>query len=261
MTLTALAKHVAVDPRAMARWPQVAWLVSTQMLELQQHIDQVSQPYWLTLDDQRCILQTTQARHRPIGVDWLAKMSHWHQLPRRHHLLATALSRAGVHPDQVIVDATAGFGHDALSLLAIGCQVIAIERHPLVWVLLVTSYELACQQSTIFAKLKGQIIHQEAADWIQSTSEKIDTVFIDVMYPPSRTKALNQRRMRVLRAMVGHDEDAKVLIGVARRVARRQVVVKRPKDASPMTSQAPDAVVALGGSTRCDIYYAHASFV
>ena len=53
--------------------------------------------------------------------------------------------------------------------------------------------------------------------------------------------------------IVGNDEDAATLLEKARCIARRRVVVKRPRLAKPLGGQKPPACVT-GKTTRYDIY-------
>ena len=60
-----------------------------------------------------------------------------------------------------------------------------------------------------------------------------DAVFLDPMFPPRRKDtALARKSVRMIRAIVGSDEDAAEVLAVARRQVRR-VVVKRPPEAAP----------------------------
>jgi 16S rRNA (guanine1516-N2)-methyltransferase len=61
--------------------------------------------------------------------------------------------------------------------------------------------------------------------------------------------------MRLIRALVGADEDIAQLFEAARHCARRRVVVKRPKTAPPLTTLAPSGCVE-SKNTRYEIYAA-----
>jgi 16S rRNA (guanine1516-N2)-methyltransferase len=79
-----------------------------------------------------------------------------------------------------------------------------------------------------------------------------DVVLLDPMFPPGR-KTAERKRMRVLRALVGHDMDAGELLGRALVAAARRVVVKRPVRAEPLGGRAP-TVSHAGKALRYDVY-------
>lgn len=80
-----------------------------------------------------------------------------------------------------------------------------------------------------------------------------DVICLDPMYPHRTKQAAVKKEMRVLRAVVGDDEDAVALLPLARALAVRRVVVKRPRLAPQLDSAPPD-VVYQGNHTRFDVY-------
>ena len=79
-----------------------------------------------------------------------------------------------------------------------------------------------------------------------------DVVYLDPMYPPKKKSALVKKEMRICRMLVGEDEDAGELLEIARRVARRRVVVKRLRHAPPLKANA--AAEYVGRTVRYDVY-------
>ena len=73
------------------------------------------------------------------------------------------------------------------------------------------------------------------------------------MYPHRRNSALNSKEMRIIRAVVGDDEDGFALLAAALAAASRRVVVKRPKGAPLLGDQVPSHQVLLKNS-RFDVY-------
>ncbi len=84
-----------------------------------------------------------------------------------------------------------------------------------------------------------------------------DVVYLDPMYPVLRRSALNKKKLRILRALVGEDADAAELFEAARGAARRRVVVKRPRHAPPLAPN-PD-IQYKGSSVRFDVYLSGSS--
>ncbi len=63
-----------------------------------------------------------------------------------------------------------------------------------------------------------------------------EVVYLDPLYPPRAGSALPRKEMVWLHELVGDSEDEVALLAVARRVARRHVVVKRPHAAPPISA-------------------------
>ena len=80
-----------------------------------------------------------------------------------------------------------------------------------------------------------------------------DVIYLDPMFPAdSDRSALERKPMRILRRLVGDDGDARTLFDLARPLAARRVVVKRPAHAPPL---APSPLTAHHAKAhRFDVY-------
>ncbi len=145
-----------------------------------------------------------------------------------------------------VIDATAGWGKDAWLLASLGCRVLAVERSKVVAALLKdgllragmrrpqtrerTSI-LAADSRDLLRRIaeagQGEAIEglpEEARDFL-----KPDVVYLDPMFAGAeKRKTAEKYPMRVLRRLVGSDDDARKLFECAMRVAGKRVVVKRP---------------------------------
>ena len=176
--------------------------------------------------------------------------------------------RADLPP--TVIDATAGFGEDAWLLAALGCPVLAVERHPLIATLLRDAlFRAAPEHPDVIARLA--LVNTDARAMLrrlpprgsktQPTADVPDdlrrfwqpnVVYLDPMFP-TRRKTAERKPMRVLRTLVGDDDDAGRLLDAALRVATRRVVVKRPAKAPPLNDLKP--TTAHGGkAARYDVY-------
>jgi len=169
--------------------------------------------------------------------------------------LARAIGRRRGKAAPTVLDATAGFGEDAFLLAALGCNVLAVERHPVVAALLRDGLERAAQtHAQVTERIK--LVCADAIDILRNRSNCAvdpDVIYLDPMFPAGR-KAAERKPMRVLRRLVGADDDAVKLFGHALQFARRRVVVKRPLHApalggKPMTTH-------KGKALRYDVYSA-----
>ena len=166
---------------------------------------------------------------------------------------------AGVKPgfDPVIWDATAGLGRDAFVLASVGCKVTLCERSPVLAALL----DDGLQRATLNADISNWVSARMALRFADSTSalrtldEAMfpDTVYLDPMYPPGKSSVLVKKEIRALQHLLGEDNDSQALFEVALAVARRRVVVKRPRRAGPLHDRAPSTSIE-SKKTRYDIY-------
>ncbi len=159
-----------------------------------------------------------------------------------------------------VVDATAGLGRDAFILANLGAHVIMIERSPILAALLEDGLQrLAAEPGlSVIAEQQLRLVQTNAIEWLQQqtdadTANRPEVVYLDPMYPHRSKSALVKKEMRVLRAVVGDDDDAGLLLQAARQCALKRVVVKRPKGAPPLDGSQPSGNVQ-SKNTRYDIY-------
>jgi 16S rRNA (guanine1516-N2)-methyltransferase len=154
-----------------------------------------------------------------------------------------------------VLDATAGLGHDAALLACMGYQVTAVERSPIIAALLKDGLARALADERYREALGGRlrVIVGEAREILGGLDEAPDAIYLDPMFPPKRkASALAKKGVRLLRRVVGDDEDASELFeaAVARSVPR--LVVKRPTSAPPLR---PGPVASFTGKlARYDVY-------
>jgi len=156
-------------------------------------------------------------------------------------------------PRPRVMDLTAGLGEDAWLLAAAGCDVVAIERHPLIHTLLADGLRRAAEHDPSTA---GRITLQPPQDALSALANASlagpESVLIDPMFPGPR-KTAERKAMAVLRWVAGDDSDADNLLPPALETATRRVVVKRPRSAPPLGGQ-PPTVTHGGRGLRFDVY-------
>lgn len=182
-----------------------------------------------------------------------AAFRHARNCSTRQPLARAVGIRPGFRP--FVFDATAGMGGDAFVLACLGCRVVMLERSPVIGALLADAVERALWVEPLAAIFRDTIrlIIGDAAETLQQLPEPADTVYIDPMYPHRRTSALNSKEMRIIRAIVGDDDDSPALLNVALTAAADRVVVKRPKDAPLLGGRRPSHQVLMKNS-RFDVY-------
>lgn len=171
----------------------------------------------------------------------------------RKQPLGRALGRSA----KTVVDATAGFGRDAVLIAAMGYEVLALERDPAVFALLEDALERA-GSGDIPADVLQRIALRcdDSAQALADLSPAPDVVYLDPMFPAKekRGSALPKRWAQALRELVDVDPSGDaVLFDAARRAARQRVVVKRRDDGLPLAR----ADFSITGKTvRYDVYAA-----
>ena len=158
-----------------------------------------------------------------------------------------------------VLDATAGLGRDAFVLAALGCNVHMYERSPVIAALLADGLDRARNHPETNGIINNRMTLttgdiRNLANTVTDT-ERPDVVYLDPMYPHRTKSALVKKEMRVLRAVVGDDQDAPGLLRAGLAITGKRVVVKRPKHAAAIEGPKPDVVITSKNS-RFDIYLA-----
>lgn len=171
---------------------------------------------------------------------------------RRYRAGAGALRRAIGPGRRHVVDATAGFGSDAVHIAALGHRVTAIERNAVVFALTHDGMKRARAQG-VLSPDNPRLLDGDARVLLPQIDVRAATVYLDPMFPPKRKKSAAVRKeMDLLRRLAIDDADALDLLATARACAGERVVVKRPIDAPPL---APGAFAAYAGKlVRYDVY-------
>ena len=182
---------------------------------------------------------------KPLYVDLVSIRRRYKSLPiSKRGALARALGRS----TKTIIDATAGWGQDTMLAWMMGYQVTAIERSPAIGALLLDGwrrYKRYDQNSNY-----PSVVVDDAKSYLVNHSA--DCVYLDPMFVLEKKKSsLAKRRLRVLRELVGDDEDREALFEYAWCSARKRVVTKRHIHAKPWFK--PDQT--FSGKMMCyDVY-------
>ena len=155
----------------------------------------------------------------------------------------------------VVLDLTAGLGRDSFILASLGCTVRMVERSPVVAALLADGIERAREEPALAGIMARISLRMGESLEILRTwqEERPEVVYIDPMYPHRSKSALVKKEMRLIRLLVGDDEDSDALLRAALGVASRRVVVKRPCLAPALLG--PNANFTISGkNNRFDVY-------
>ncbi|NOQ93214.1 MAG: 16S rRNA methyltransferase [Methylophaga sp.] len=193
----------------------------------------------------------------PIYIDFVeGKNAHRRQFGGgRGQPLAKAIGlKKGANP--TVIDVTAGFGRDAFVLANLGCEIILLERNPLIATLLDDALIRAADNTDIGDVItRMSVTNIDAIEYLNNLEERHypDVIYMDPMYPSREKSALVKKDMRLLHELAGPDTDSEQLLTSARKTALKRVVVKRPKSA-PFVGEQKPATSIESKNTRYDIY-------
>lgn len=161
--------------------------------------------------------------------------------------------KPGIRP--TVFDATAGLGGDAFVLATLGCQVTLCERNPVMSALLEDGLDraLASNETSNLVQSFLTLIKENSLFSQATPLSEYDTVYLDPMYPHDTKSALNKMNMRVIRSLVGDDNDSWQLMDRAKLMAKKRIVIKRPRLAPPLTDDKISYQVKMK-SSRFDVY-------
>ncbi|WP_312957151.1 class I SAM-dependent methyltransferase [Stutzerimonas nitrititolerans] len=159
----------------------------------------------------------------------------------------------GIRPS--VLDATAGLGRDAFVLASLGCEMLLIERQPLIAALLEDGLARGLADAEVGPVVQRMQLRQgNAIELMQHWQDEPPQVaYLDPMFPHREKSALVKKEMRLFRPFVGDDPDASALLAAALELASHRVVVKRPRKAPSIEGPKPGYSLE-GKSSRYDIY-------
>lgn len=246
----------AVDPSTLTTAQSLSLRLSLPLVDTARHS---GLDYVLSCTCERLELHATgrgaagpvyaEFAHGPMGY----RIAH-------HEHQQQPLARAvGLKPGALpkVIDATAGLGRDAVMLATLGCEVLLLERSPIVAALVRDGLNRAARTPQLAAVVNQRLrlLETEAITYLQrlAGTERAQVIYLDPMHPHRTKSALVKKEMRVLRAIVGDDDDANELFRAALDCTTQRVVVKRARLAPQLEGPPPTSSIP-GRQTRFDIY-------
>ncbi len=179
---------------------------------------------------------------KPIYCDFYK----WSKENKRNNLVR---SMRGLPQQGVIIDATAGFGRDALILSSLVERVILIERVPWVSALLEDGLKNSREQLPYLSST--QVICCDSKKYLLNLKTKPDAIYLDPMFE-NVGKSKAKREIQALRELTTQSNE-EGLLEVALKRAKDRVVVKRHKKVKNLAGLKPTFSLT-GRVVRYDVY-------
>ena len=188
-----------------------------------------------------------------VQVDFASGAAQYRRLKGGGELIAKAVNHVAC---QSVWDATGGLGRDSFVLASLGLNVNTFEQHPAVACLFSDGLRRAAQSDAASTTAQISLHFGDAARLMTEKArvgERPDVVYLDPMYPVRQKSAAVKKEMAYFHQLVGEAQQEAVLLRVAKAVARKRVVVKRPRLGEFLNGEKP-AYQYSGKSTRFDVY-------
>lgn len=191
-----------------------------------------------------------------IKINFISKKNNYRCFysNRKNEIIAKAVGiKKNYFP--LVLDTTAGLGRDAFILSFLGCHVIMIERHPVIIKLLQEGLKKAYEDEKIgfWLKKRLHLIHENSMNMLSLSIPQPDVIYLDPMYPLRKKKSLPKKEIQFFQKLIGNDKDSYQLLNIAKKLAKKRIVVKRPYYAKKISTDKVDFIIK-SKKHRFDIY-------
>lgn len=225
------------------------------------NISDVTSPLSLNFKNEFVELRDTE-KNIAIHIDFISgDLAHRQQFGGgRGQSIAKAIGLKQGTPPPSVLDATAGLAKDAFVLACLGCSMTLLERSPVIVELINDAIHRASDDENFKSILETgfKVINQSSIEYLTKISNEPnaalpDVIYLDPMYPDKKKSASVKKNMQILQKLLDKDEDTQELLNAALKVAKKRVVVKRPKGAKHLSEVKPTYAVE-SKKTRYDVY-------
>ncbi len=156
-----------------------------------------------------------------------------------------------------LLDLTAGFGEDAVLFASLGFQVTAVERQPLMYLLLqdaLNRFSIFDGTDDIISQRRLRLVFSDSEKYLNSLgNEKFECVYFDPMFQETKKTALSSGKMQILQRLTEKEPMMSPnLLSWALAASTGRLVIKRPLKAVELL---PSPTHSYKGKTvRYDMY-------
>ena len=168
-------------------------------------------------------------------------------------LLVKAAKVKGDRTKMLAVDATAGFGEDALLLAAAGFHVRMYERNPYIAELLADALRRAAGESKLAAIVaRMELVCGDSIPALAGMEPAPDVILLDPMFPERTKSAAVRKKFQLLHHLEEPCTDGEELLAAAIAAHPRRIIVKRPVKGEYLAGVKPSYSLT-GKAVRVDV--------
>ncbi|MDO5117034.1 MAG: class I SAM-dependent methyltransferase [Eggerthellaceae bacterium] len=146
----------------------------------------------------------------------------------KRELLVQAARIKSVDRAPSVIDATAGFGEDALLLAAAGFTVTMFEHNPIIVALLRDALTRAGQDNLLASAVsRMNLIEGDSIQELENIASSPDVVYLDPMFPERSKSAAVKKKFQLLHRIELPCSDEDELLEAAFASKPRKIVIKR----------------------------------
>lgn len=155
---------------------------------------------------------------------------------------------------RTVLDLTAGWGTDALTLAHHGRRVCLLEIDPLLYAMLRHARQCLLSGKQPVVAQRMEILQMNASDFLgrAEAARTFDCIYLDPMFPPHKSGAKPGKEMQILQTLA-ENRDIETCFELALTRAAKRVVVKRPARAPRLSNLKPD-FLCREKTIRFDVY-------
>lgn len=209
--------------------------------------------FYLEYYDNKIVLQKQAGPEHPLFVDFVEQ---WREFQKQKLSAKTdLLGRAcAVVPGKKIFDLTMGLGSDSLKLVYFGADVMAMEKHPLVFELVRDAVSRFPEGILLEKPLAFDPHFGDALIRAKEYVTAFEVFYIDPMFHLHNRTALPKKKMQFLNEIIGENSDEEFLPTVRFLLDhKKRVVVKRHPDAPVFGNLIPKNVYE-GKKIRFEVF-------
>lgn len=181
-------------------------------------------------------------KSNPIFCNFLK----WNKEGKRNNLIKTM---RGLPRQSVIIDATAGFGKDALVFSSLVKKVILIERVP--WMSSLLEDGIKNSKELLPNLMNTKLFCSDSKEYLSGLKSKPDAIYIDPIFG-NKSKSKAKSEVQALRDLTIQTKEEELLV-LALKKAKNRVVVKRHRKTKNLAGLKPTYSLK-GRVIRYDIY-------
>ena len=186
-------------------------------------------------------LKDCKSNIKPICIDFL-----------KYNRTNKSLVKACGEKNKTILDCTAGLCRDDFILACKNYDITALEKNKIIYALLEDGFKRGYKEiANILENIN--LINVDAVDFLNSTDEKYDCIYLDPMFEESKKSRLVKKEMQIFHRLACV-EDNKQLFELAIKKAINRVVVKRALHGEYLVSDLKPSFIIKEKTIRFDVY-------